>query len=46
MVESNAAGIEKVIAAKGKYAYLMESSALEYSIERKCELAQVTPKSE
>ena len=43
MVSGNDAGIEKVIAANGKYAFFMESSAIEYNIERKCALSQVTP---
>ena len=38
-VESNAKGVERV--EKGDYAYLMESTSIEYTIERKCDLYQV-----
>ncbi|XP_069951037.1 glutamate receptor ionotropic, kainate 2 isoform X4 [Cherax quadricarinatus] len=39
--ESNDAGVEKVAKADGQYAFLMESSSIEYVVERKCELTQV-----
>jgi hypothetical protein len=38
-VNSSREGIERV--KKGEYAYLMESSMLEYYIERDCELMQI-----
>lgn len=41
MVDSNSAGMEKVEEAAGKYAFFMESSAIEYHVERKCKLSQV-----
>lgn len=38
-VESNAKGVERV--KKGDYAYLMESTSIEYQVERECDLYQV-----
>src|SRR5690606_11445577 len=38
-VESNLKGVERV--EKGDYAYLMESTTIEYHVERKCSLYQV-----
>lgn len=38
-VESNSKGVERV--EKGDYAYLMESTSIEYNIERKCDLYKV-----
>lgn len=38
-VESNAKGVERV--KKGDYAFLMESTSIEYIIERECDLYQV-----
>lgn len=38
-VESNAKGVERV--KKGEYAFLMESTSIEYIVERECELYQV-----
>lgn len=38
---SNNEGVERVIKGKGNYAYLMESTTIEYVIERKCELTQI-----
>src|SRR5438270_860343 len=38
-VESNEKGVERV--KKGEYAFLMESTSLEYVIERDCDLYQV-----
>ncbi|KAH9389246.1 hypothetical protein TYRP_008603, partial [Tyrophagus putrescentiae] len=38
-VESNDKGVERV--EKGDYAYLMESTTIEYNTERKCDLYQV-----
>ncbi|XP_037961199.1 glutamate receptor ionotropic, kainate 2 [Teleopsis dalmanni] len=39
--KSNDEGVERVMKGKGLYAFLMESTTLEYIIERKCELMQV-----
>jgi ionotropic glutamate receptor len=41
MVSSNTEALEKVIEADGKYAYMMESSSIQYIIERNCLLAQI-----
>lgn len=38
---SNKEGVERVIKEKGNYAYLMESTSIEYTIERNCELTQI-----
>ncbi|XP_045623949.1 glutamate receptor ionotropic, kainate 2 isoform X4 [Procambarus clarkii] len=38
---SNDAGVERVAKADGQYAFLMESSSIEYEVERKCDLTQV-----
>lgn len=38
---SNMHGVERVIKGKGNYAFLMESTSIEYVIERNCELTQV-----
>ncbi|XP_074595023.1 glutamate receptor ionotropic, kainate 2-like isoform X2 [Brevipalpus obovatus] len=38
-VETNMKGVERV--KKGGYAYLMESTSIEYTIERECDLYQV-----
>lgn len=38
-VNNSKEGIERVI--KGQYAYLMESSSIEYTVERNCELMQI-----
>lgn len=40
-VDSNEEGVERVEKSKGNYAYLMESTALEYIIEKNCNLTQV-----
>ena len=37
--ESNQKGIDRVL--RGKYAYLMESTSIEYNIERNCDLTQI-----
>lgn len=34
-------GVERVQRSNGLYAYLMESSTIEFFIERKCDLTQV-----
>ncbi|XP_042214058.1 glutamate receptor ionotropic, kainate 2-like isoform X3 [Homarus americanus] len=39
--KSNDAGVERVSKSDGQYAFLMESSSIEYVVERKCELTQV-----
>ncbi|XP_054269961.1 glutamate receptor ionotropic, kainate 2 isoform X1 [Macrosteles quadrilineatus] len=38
---SNLEGVERVIKGKGSYAFLMESTSIEYVIERNCDLTQV-----
>lgn len=38
---SNMEGVERVVKGKGSYAFLMESTSIEYVIERNCELTQV-----
>ena len=40
-VSSNAQGVRRVLQEHGKYAYLMESTSVEYTIERECELTQI-----
>lgn len=40
-MSSNNEGVERVIKDKGNYAFLMESTSIEYVIERNCELTQV-----
>lgn len=43
MTESNEEGVKKVLEGKGDYAFLMESSAIDYEKEQHCELAQIGP---
>lgn len=38
---TNQEGVERVLKGKGSYAYLMESTSIEYVIETNCELTQV-----
>lgn len=38
---SNSEGVDRVQKAQGSYAFLMESSSIEYIIERNCDLQQV-----
>lgn len=38
---SNTEGVDRVVKGKGGYAYLMESTTIEYVIERNCELTQI-----
>ncbi|XP_043577546.1 glutamate receptor ionotropic, kainate 2 isoform X4 [Bombus pyrosoma] len=38
---SNVEGVERVVKGKGSYAFLMESTSIEYVIERNCDLTQV-----
>ena len=40
-VTSNALGVERVVKDNGKYAFLMESTSVEYVIERNCDLTQI-----
>ena len=40
-VKSNKEGIDRVSKDNGNYAFLMESSSVEFIIERKCELTMV-----
>ena len=40
-VESNDAGIQRVEEADGKYAFFMESSSIQYIIERNCAVTQI-----
>ncbi|KAL1455591.1 hypothetical protein WDU94_009675 [Cyamophila willieti] len=39
--DSNSEGVERVIKGKGNYAFLMESTSIEYVVERNCDLTQV-----
>ncbi|KAJ8677720.1 hypothetical protein QAD02_013507 [Eretmocerus hayati] len=39
--KSNVEGVERVVKGRGSYAFLMESTSIEYVIERNCELTQV-----
>lgn len=39
--KSNREGVKRVQASKGNYAFLMESTQIEYEIETKCDLKQV-----
>ena len=39
--ESNSEGVDRVIRGKGNYAFLMESTSIEYVTERHCELTQI-----
>ena len=41
MVSSNAEGIGKVVAEDGGYAFMMESSSIQYIIERNCKVTQI-----
>jgi ionotropic kainate glutamate receptor 2 len=38
---SNSEGVERVVKGKGSYAFLMESTSIEYVIERNCGLTQI-----
>ncbi|PNF30825.1 Glutamate receptor ionotropic, kainate 2 [Cryptotermes secundus] len=40
-VNSNEEGVERVQKGKGLYAFFMESTSIEYQVERKCDLQQV-----
>ena len=39
--KSNDGGVERVAKSKGMYAFLMESSSIEYVVERNCDLMQI-----
>lgn len=39
--QTNLAGIERVKNSDGKYAFLMESTTIEYVIERECDVTQI-----
>lgn len=39
--KSNGEGVERVVKGKGSFAFLMESTSIEYVIERNCELTQI-----
>ena len=41
MVNSNSEGVAKVIQENGAYAFFMESTSIEYQVERNCKLTQV-----
>ena len=43
MLIGNVEGVEKVEEANGKYAFFMESASIEYLVERRCKLSQVSP---
>ncbi|KAI5730902.1 hypothetical protein M8J77_001892 [Diaphorina citri] len=40
-VKSNKEGVERVVKEKGKYAFFMESTGIEYEVEKNCDLMQV-----
>lgn len=40
-VKNNDEGLERVLKGKRSYAYFMESSAIEYQLERHCDLMKV-----
>ncbi|XP_069972392.1 glutamate receptor ionotropic, kainate 2-like isoform X1 [Penaeus vannamei] len=39
--DTNEAGVERVSKSNGQYAFLMESSSIEFQVERRCDLMQV-----
>ncbi len=41
LVESNSAGLQKVVEGGGRFAFFMESLSIEYQTERNCQLTQV-----
>lgn len=41
LLRSNLEGEERVTKSKGGYAFLMESSSIEYIVERNCNLTQI-----
>ena len=40
-VKSNKEGVERVLKEDGQYAFMMESTVVDYVVERQCELTQV-----
>ena len=38
---SNQEGVERVLKEDGQYAFMMESTVVDYVVERQCELTQV-----
>ena len=40
-VKSNKEGVDRVMKDGGNYAFLMESTSVEFVVERKCKLAKV-----
>ena len=40
-VKNNEEGVERVKKGKGLYAFFMESTSIEYQVERNCDLQQV-----
>ena len=40
-VKSNSEGTDRVMKDNGKYAFLMESTSVEFIVERRCELTKV-----
>lgn len=38
---SNDEGIERVLKSRGQYAFLMESTSIEYQVEKNCGLQQI-----
>lgn len=41
LVSSNAVGVDQVRKGKHRFAFLMESTAIEYVVERDCNLTQI-----
>ena len=41
MVDGNDEGINRVVEQNGKYAFFMESSSIQYIIERNCDVTQI-----
>ena len=39
--KSNKEGVERVLREDGQYAFMMESTVVDYVVERQCELTQV-----
>jgi ionotropic kainate glutamate receptor 2 len=39
--KSNMEGVERVQRSNGQYAFMMESSSIEFFTERKCDLTQI-----
>ena len=40
-MQSNHAGVQRVLDSDGQYAFLMESNSIQYQTERNCDLVQV-----